>query len=879
MSDSNSKCIGIDLTQNVPWVATAKNCEFATYKEVEQVPPAALLPFVQGESLIVGEEASLHRRGGGAVWPPECQIPVNYDFINGVGRIPLVCAWTKLASFSKQKFSGKLGDTEISWHPSGNKRLFSTAEKIIAESANSWSKRYGSEKTVLVVPDSLGEAAQQALIDKSDSFLIPRSVAVAMSWCRKNTNEFNGKGIVSKRGVPIGHLLVVTLAFDQWEVVPLEIRAKIYKEKLWLFPVRNSVRGGGEIPQMGINFYLALVNDNKCSVDEIWRNLFGTSHTNDLVCNRELGKEQILQMKMCVRHGFVKDSRNLFQRLDAWDDLFIGYRDSSPGDFQKELRNVYDKQLSSIPDSQHNNCLGVVVDGACASLPVSENKTLGDFVAIAFKNTTSSFVISDGRETVYGAAVTSYALAHGLPSYRETISPIEIHYHGKNSYGDAENAYKLLVEGKTVEAGSEYKSKAPVVGLKIKQGEKKLALTLRRSAGKDEFYFRKVIAEIWKKTQIDEEVKIIAHLRPGQGFAKVLIESVTIGVFDTMLNWRTMEDTEEPEPPPLAYLPEVSRVEADQEMWANAEDSFLSVIKALKSNSPNLVDNLRILRANKGLNAWPLADGIDEFRGVRPKGDLFRHYGVFPSDGNLSFVSDSELAQEFKNACAKRFAITKTTITRGQNGEVVRLTGTSSNEKKAIQQAVSWMYLSCPSVVIDKARRTLQDQLAQTPAIDLHTIGLCFNQSEDITLFFKAFDQRLLLGTTGVNNWLRACRNIVRFRDTALLPEHVSRKRLEQIVERIIRILKREIYYNNFQQIFKNCILTSLYLLKRRRYEKDFLDEDSETAWDLEKSLKNLLRGNYSQLSSSNRELVDITLKFLMKEASLSDIDISVLTG
>ncbi len=77
-------------------------------------------------------------------------------------------------------------------------------------------------------------------------------------------------------------------------------------------------------------------------------------------------------------------------------------------------------------------------------------------------------------------------------------------------------------------------------------------LVLRRSAARNEKVFRKVSAEIPEETQKDESVLISANLKPGQGFAKVTINSERRGVFSTLLNWKTMEDCDEP--PPL-HLP------------------------------------------------------------------------------------------------------------------------------------------------------------------------------------------------------------------------------------------------------------------------------------------------------------------------------------
>jgi hypothetical protein len=108
--------IGIDLTQHVPLVSvavcpeavranssvdiTALARHWPPKVEVRQLfchqLPSAVLPLMQGEPLLVGEEAAMHRRSAGLVWPPEAQAPYADDPACGVGRIPLVAAWTAL---------------------------------------------------------------------------------------------------------------------------------------------------------------------------------------------------------------------------------------------------------------------------------------------------------------------------------------------------------------------------------------------------------------------------------------------------------------------------------------------------------------------------------------------------------------------------------------------------------------------------------------------------------------------------------------------------------------------------------------------------------------------------------------------------------------
>jgi hypothetical protein len=298
-------------------------------------------------------------------------------------------------------------------------------------------------------------------------------------------------------------------------------------------------------------------------------------------------------------------------------------------------------------------------------------------------------------------------------------------------------------------------------------------------------------------------------------------------------------------------------------MWRDAEYYVKDAIRELRDGGANLEGAMRDLRNQGKFNQWPMADAYDDYRGHKPQGDIFRHYGVCSSDGDLDSVSSPSLMKEFANECTKKFINVKTNL----------------SEKKQIQQTASWMYLACPQVIVINVRKNLNKTLALINQEDLHTIGLCWHESEDIAIFFKALDERLLQGTTGVNNWLRACRNIVRFRDSALHVDIIPNRRLNQIVSRILKILEKQVEAKNFSTIFNNCILTCLYLLKRRRYDKDFLNNESDEYYRIDAILDGLIKKQSRNLNDKQNAIIKTTLKFLRKEASLKDLGSSVLTG
>jgi len=290
-------------------------------------------------------------------------------------------------------------------------------------------------------------------------------------------------------------------------------------------------------------------------------------------------------------------------------------------------------------------------------------------------------------------------------------------------------------------------------------------------------------------------------------------------------------------------------------MWFPAETSLRETIRALKNDAPELLDRLKQLREHH-MNKSPPADTVDQFRGRIAKGDIFLHYGVFPSDGNLDEVQSPSLANEFARECEAYFS----------SIEIF------TDEKKAVQRIASWLYLACPPVIIESARNNLRRGIDAILPVDLHTMGLCFIEPSDINSFFAALEQIFIQEHTHINEWLRTSRNIVRFRDHALKPEIVSRNRLDDIFSGIFKSLESEVKGSNFKMIFNNCVLLSLYLLKRRRYEPDFLSSDSAHFRKLDGIFSMLINKKRNALSNRQFKIVSISLKFLRHEASYADL-------
>src|SRR5438309_1961732 len=135
--------IGIDLTQHEPLVSVSlcppgarisnsvdrqalarhwpPTVEFRG--KFRPQPPAAVLPLLPGEPLLVADPAASHRRATGLPWPPEAQVPYAGEAACGLGRIPLVAAWTALLPHGTDDSMTRREDHEFKWCPDGREHV------------------------------------------------------------------------------------------------------------------------------------------------------------------------------------------------------------------------------------------------------------------------------------------------------------------------------------------------------------------------------------------------------------------------------------------------------------------------------------------------------------------------------------------------------------------------------------------------------------------------------------------------------------------------------------------------------------------------------------------------------------------------------------
>ena len=507
--------IGIDLTQHIPLVgvslcpAAAQLNGDATAEalarhwpptvelrgEFSSQAPVALLPIMRGEPLMAGDAAATHRRSIGFEWPVEAQVPFASDPQCGVGRIPLVAAWSAILPQNHGDDSmSRRDDHEFSWSPDGpHQTLYSArAGEVLARSIKAFlalaEVPFDKCLTAIIVPDALDEAGQQLLLDNLAQIgfqfdrihLLPRPLAVALHWCQLTAPPVQAGDDAD--GTPAGRLRVLTMALDLWEAQSMEIRACSHLGRTWLTPMRDRSRLAGALPELpltGLSLALACAHaESASSPFGWWHRLFGS----DWIAHRLAAGRGILPAELQLLRDFrsanpPKALRTELEQLPTLHHLWSRLFQPSPP-LLEVIADRWPRQEQRL-NTERLPCLAVLADGTFARLPSDRGRP--------FAHLAGDDVQTDSLghcAAVRGAALAATAIAHGLPCYRETLLPLDLYVRARDGYGDPAPQWKPLVAAQSVEAGHAWKTPNPVVGFQIRRGQERLWLPLRRVRGR-----------------------------------------------------------------------------------------------------------------------------------------------------------------------------------------------------------------------------------------------------------------------------------------------------------------------------------------------------------------------------------------------------------
>jgi hypothetical protein len=801
-----------------------------------------LLPAARGDCFTVGEPTDSHRRGRALSWPMEAQSPPGGVTANGNGR---VYAEAVLRSFTADKLTGRT----FTWKPDGVTESSVSAEVLLGDSLKG--ELTHESEVGLVVPDGLKEEERQAVLDACSPhgkvWLIPRTMAAAIAWCRSKAAEplLVGK---SDENNPIGHIVLIEAGFGPWAVTAVPIFRVAKGRKNWLVPKREArlrkvvegLTGWGLLARQAVHHQgrsaLSRINDPKWVLDI----LDGEQALVDEYVNKPMPPEGVLPRMPGLGGGTV------------WYD----------GAKQLALA------VHALMAGMKSPCLGGEMVGTLAWAK-KQGGYLRDQLLSAFG--LKRLDVSDAAVSA-GTALAMVGKANGTPTWFENLETIHLFFKDKNELGDPIPGWEPLLPGKQMDAGRDYHGDKPIDKFSIPAGRNTITLTLRHSHDEGLDYRRSTTAQS-QVCKDETPILITVKAKPGQGFAVVTVRSKTPGLFSGKLDWLKMEVCGEPKIK-HGYTP-TAKLVAVEVMWNGVLEQIEDTSYLLRTGrlDDRLVGALR--RMNASLNRCTHSEAAvpDRWRVRGTEKGAHIYFAPVSIEGKAPAAIYQDALSEFHELLEEKV------INVNPSGGAVAKKA-MKKAFKAASRLMAWNYHGCPDCIKDAAVERLMSE-DKLEVLDLHVLGLALSERNHL-LYFMDRLRRELPEIRSANNWLRAFRNLVRLNENAL--RDVDDEAVYDIVKDILRRLEDSIDQKR-KGIAANCLEALLYVLTRRRYSNVFMAKDGFYASELIR----LVNGGYSVneggvgysestlafLSSSNRSFVGALLRFLNQDASDDDIHIT----
>jgi hypothetical protein len=784
-----------------------------------------LLPAARGDCFTVGESTDNHRRGRALSWPMEAQSPPGGVIANGNGR---VYAEAVLRSFA----TDRLGDRTFTWKPDGVAESSVSADVLLGDSLKG--ELTHESEVGLVVPDGLKEEERQAVIDACSPhgkvWLIPRTMAAAIAWCRSKAVAplLIGK---SDENAPIGHIILIEAGFGPWAVTAVPIYRVTRGNKNWLVPKREArlrkvvegLSGWGLLARQAAHHQgrpaLARLNDPKWVLDL----LDGEQALVDEYVNKPMPPEGVLPRMPGLVGGTV------------WYDG------------AQQLVSA----TEALMEEMKSPCLGGEMVGALAWAK-KQGGYLRDQLLSAFG--LKRLDISDTAVSA-GAGLAMVGKANGTPTWFETLEKMSLFYQGVNEMEDPVAKWAALLPGTVMDAGSDYESEKPILGLQVPVGMNEITLTLRHEPtdGSPVTYRQTSIMQT-KVCEKDTPIRIDVKAKPGQGFAHVMLKSIDPGYFGGRLDWRHMKECKEPTVT-YGYTLTVKLV-AHPQLWTTAE-AELKILRDVLSGPRREYLFLDPIRAATNAMNKCVHSLNYKYRPGVAKIEVDDHIYYTPVDvnGKAPTPAGNRLIEEISDGLVEH-------ILMGWNKDVT----------KGATRLLAWLYRGCPSEVTEEAFSKVGARDADLAMLDLHIIGLTLGDkpASHIPRYMDIMRAKLPL-LSAPNNWLRAFRDIVRLNEHAL--RDVPNATLEAIVDALLQNLGRAISEGK-RSLASNCYLSILFLLKRRRYSKSFLSKGDPRYQQILDCLDDLEAARYKGkpfLTPAKKTFIDSLRRFLAHNATLED--------
>jgi len=771
-----AKFVAVDLTSLVPaWLADDGRRG--------RVYPSFCLPWFRGEPAVVGEGAARHRRGSMAGGH---QSEARYDPRNP-SRRPWAEGWLAL---NARPDSLEPSRVELRWRPPGERAEIRISFAEVVRQALCSLPAHAATLG-LVVPAGLGPGPRESLLETlgrewEKVWFFPRTVAAALDWCSTIARDGLpkvGKGAPSRRA---GSLLVVTGAADLWEVarVPIRIGDNGFQAPC---PIHDRTDTTSETAFIGIAETLG-----SSEPGEAWRSLLSQmlgEKSPEVGFATEAARREVLRLLGASERPERASARTRADAHRGWRWL---------------LRSP-DSLLRSEP------LLGVLLAGpwrAVEELPTPIREGL--------KGLDAPHYLAGADAPLRGVAEGLARLQAGMSPFFEALAPLQLHYQGTNAWRDPVSRWLDLLQAQTeVPVGRVYETPEPIRGLSIPPGrEPTLELVLRgRRQGTE--LLRGIREPIRQDLARETPVLISARIEPGRGLARVVVRSAEQGVLDVSIR----EDRAEPrdrEPPVVYGWPPGSAWLVSHEVMVNEARHDLERLVNCLADGRDLDRALRAAR--QSVNKWMLPGAVmppvDPNTLSHPPEihPLFVYLSVFPGDRRKAHPVVEPTLQALERELPHAFDVSP-----------------GGGTRTAILWFASWLYARCPEEILDFVRDSLRSRSSPEGAV-LAVAGNCFHRADDYRLFFDRLDWFLRNRSVGDQYWVRAWRNLARFRHDALSMDVLPADVQDRLVEAYLDVFAAAPPAARGNSPFLHCCYLAPHMLKRRRFDRRFLDPDSSHA-------------------------------------------------
>ncbi|MDA9264576.1 hypothetical protein N9P88_00330 [Planctomycetota bacterium] len=775
-----------------------------------EIYPGFCMPWFSEEPVIVNEEARLHRRASrvGAIGDES-----DFDVSNR-GRRALAELWIATCENADLE---KASNFEFMWRsglPEQNEIRVHFAE-VIREILN---QHQCSETTIsLVIPAAFGPGPREEILRKiSSSFkdvqFIQRPIALALEWCNGEAARELLRSHSGSIGQKVGFICVSTACLDRWELSRVPIRVEQANGEKYLCPVLD--RTGDEQTSVELPFIGLIYESSKNEAyiegpESAYLNLISEYKKSSLKINAKR----------------IYESANFFENLPL-----IGY----------EYQNVPTESDYSGPGKNDRSRLEILHSG------IFEDQKIPFLLSHRIEDADQGIPVIDGA---HGALMMLERLQEGRVPFYEAIRPLDLYVLAKNQYQDPIKAWQPLLEAMEIPAGQIYKTPEPIGGIEIKEGgSESLSLYLRRtkSFDREQTFFKD--KDVHHDRSVSVPVEITAQVRPGKGLAQVNIDSVSDQPFNASF---LVDELEEKEVPPLTYAwpPGSATVIVDPGTQYGLQRKIDAFSRDI---SRGLITSSFIDEIRNALNSWrPIWQQIST---PRPQSDetddRFLYAHVLPSSSRFHTEKSKQLSNELAECITRAFKLS-------QNQRI----GDRDKSRKKLTRLASWLYEDCPEVVLEYVRRKLGSDPPVHASV-LSCAGNCFSTESDFRCFFENLVWCIDNGFNDQSpqEWIRAYRNMSRFRVGALSLNAITKLEQEKIVDWFLDSCGKP-----GVRLASYCSYLAPHLLKRRRFDSEFFEE-------YDKALEAFSRMS-RRVNGRSKISVDCAIDFLKKEANESTLE------